>query len=68
MQIILLSKGFGARLWPFSNDARSKRFLHVLDVDDTDELESMVQRVQRQLRESNLIEEDIERFPYEWPN
>lgn len=54
MQIILLSGGSGTRLWPLSNDARSKQFLRVLDVDGSDELESMVQRVNRQLRESNI--------------
>lgn len=54
MQIILLSGGSGSRLWPLSNDARSKQFLRLLDVDGSDKLESMVQRVHRQLRESNL--------------
>jgi len=54
MQIILLSGGSGTRLWPLSNDARSKQFLRVLDVEGTDELESMVQRVHRQLRASNI--------------
>ena len=54
MQIILLSGGSGSRLWPLSNDTRSKQFLRVLDVDGSDELESMVQRVHRQLRESNI--------------
>lgn len=54
MQIILLSGGSGTRLWPLSNDARSKQFLRVLDVAGSTELESMVQRVHRQLRESNI--------------
>ena len=54
MQIILLSGGSGTRLWPLSNDARSKQFLRVLDVDGSDKLESMVQRVHRQLQESNI--------------
>lgn len=54
MQLILLSGGSGTRLWPLSNDARSKQFLRVLDVEGTDRLESMVQRVHRQLRESNI--------------
>ena len=48
MQIILLSGGSGTRLWPISNDARSKQFIRILDVDGSDELESMVQRVHRQ--------------------
>jgi len=54
MQIILLSGGSGTRIWPLSNDARSKQFLRVLDVDGSDELESMVQRVHHQLRKSNI--------------
>lgn len=54
MQIILLSGGSGTRLWPLSNDARSKQFLRVLDVEGSDKLESMVQRVFRQLHESNI--------------
>ncbi|MCM1141401.1 MAG: sugar phosphate nucleotidyltransferase [Muribaculum sp.] len=54
MQLILLSGGSGTRLWPLSNDARSKQFLRLFDVDGSEELESMVQRVHRQLRESNI--------------
>lgn len=54
MQIILLSGGAGTRLWPLSNDARSKQFLRLLNINDSDELESMVQRVHRQLRESDI--------------
>lgn len=54
MQIILLSGGSGTRLWPLSNDARSKQFLRLLDVDGTDRRESMVQRVLRQLMESGI--------------
>lgn len=58
MQIILLSGGSGTRLWPFSNDARSKQFLRLLDVEGTHERESMVQRVMRQIKESG-IEADV---------
>lgn len=54
MQIILLSGGSGTRLWPLSNDARSKQFLRLLNVEGSDELESMVQRVHRQIRSSGL--------------
>lgn len=50
MKIILLSGGSGTRLWPLSNDARSKQFLRLLDVDGSDKRESMVQRVMRQVR------------------
>lgn len=48
MKIVLLSGGSGKRLWPLSNDARSKQFLRVLDGEDGTK-ESMVQRVWRQL-------------------
>lgn len=54
MQIILLSGGSGTRLWPLSNDARSKQFLRLLDREGTDQRESMVQRVMRQLGESGI--------------
>ncbi len=53
MQIILLSGGSGKRLWPLSNDTRSKQFLKLL-ADEKGGKESMVQRVVRQLRESGL--------------
>lgn len=48
MKLVLLSGGSGKRLWPLSNDARSKQFLKVLK-GKNHELESMVQRVWRQL-------------------
>lgn len=53
MQIILLSGGSGTRLWPLSNDARSKQFLKLLPSPDG-KPESMVQRVVRQLREADV--------------
>lgn len=43
LNIILLSGGSGSRLWPLSNDARSKQFLKVLR-DDAGRGQSMVQR------------------------
>lgn len=53
MQLVLLSGGSGKRLWPLSNNARSKQFLPLLEkVDGT--MESMVQRVVRQAKEANL--------------
>lgn len=55
MKLILLSGGSGKRLWPLSNNSRSKQFLKMLTNQDN-ELESMVQRVWRQL-ESNHIKE-----------
>lgn len=54
MQIILLSGGSGTRLWPLSNDARSKQFLRLLEEEGSGERESMVQRVMRQVRESGI--------------
>lgn len=53
MQIVLLSGGSGKRLWPLSNNARSKQFLPLLEKEDGN-MESMVQRVVRQVREANL--------------
>lgn len=54
MHIILLSGGSGTRLWPLSNDARSKQFLRLLPVEGSDVCESMVQRVVRQIREAGF--------------
>ncbi len=48
MQLILLSGGSGKRLWPLSNDVRSKQFLRVLEGRDQN-LVSMVERVWGQL-------------------
>jgi mannose-1-phosphate guanylyltransferase len=48
MKIILLSGGSGKRLWPLSNNQRSKQFIKILK-DEDGCLESMVQRVWRQL-------------------
>ena len=53
MQLIFLSGGSGKRLWPLSNNARSKRFLPLLETEDG-HMESMVQRVVRQAREAQL--------------
>ena len=47
MNIVLLSGGSGKRLWPLSNDVRSKQFIKLFKKDD--EYESMVQRVYRQI-------------------
>lgn len=53
MQLVLLSGGSGKRLWPLSNNARSKQFLPLLEKEDGT-MESMVQRVVRQARQANL--------------
>lgn len=49
MNIVLLSGGSGKRLWPLSNDIRSKQFIKIFKAEDG-EYESMVQRVYRQIR------------------
>ncbi len=53
MQIILLSGGSGKRLWPLSNDARSKQFLRLLPTESGSQ-ESMVQRITNQINKSSL--------------
>ena len=59
MNILLLSGGSGKRLWPLSNEVRSKQFIkifkkpeHLIPAgsEDADAYESMVQRVYRQIR------------------
>ena len=59
MNIVLLSGGSGKRLWPLSNEIRSKQFIMifkkqksnvVFGTDVSDEYESMVQRVYRQIK------------------
>lgn len=49
MNIVLLSGGSGKRLWPLSNDIRSKQFIKIFKTENG-EYESMVQRVYRQIR------------------
>lgn len=53
MKLVLLSGGSGKRLWPLSNDARSKQFLKVLD-DEAGHYQSMTQRVWKQLERVGL--------------
>ena len=48
MNIILLSGGSGKRLWPLSNDIRSKQFVRML-TDGKGGYESMLNRVHRQI-------------------
>ena len=49
MNIILLSGGSGKRLWPLSNDIRSKQFIKMFKNKDGG-YESMVQRVYKQIK------------------
>ena len=59
MNIVLLSGGSGKRLWPLSNDIRSKQFIKIfkkpetkipMGTDYSDSYESMVQRMFRQIK------------------
>ena len=52
MNIILLSGGSGKRLWPLSNDIRSKQFIKIFKREDGS-YESMVQRVYRQIKKAD---------------
>lgn len=58
MKIILLSGGSGKRLWPLSNDSRSKQFLRLLSAPDGSR-ESMIQRVVRQIRAAELTDDIV---------
>ncbi|MED3793800.1 sugar phosphate nucleotidyltransferase [Niallia alba] len=58
MKLVLLSGGSGKRLWPLSNDARSKQFLKVLN-DENGNKVSMVQRVWNQLKDTGLVGDSI---------
>ncbi|PLT47319.1 Mannose-1-phosphate guanylyltransferase (GDP) [Paenibacillus pasadenensis] len=53
MKLVLLSGGSGKRLWPLSNDLRSKQFLKVLE-DGEGSRVSMVQRVWGQIEEAGF--------------
>ena len=54
MNIVLLSGGSGKRLWPLSNDIRSKQFIKIFKGVDGD-YESMLQRVYRQIRTVDAV-------------
>ncbi|SFE99405.1 mannose-1-phosphate guanylyltransferase [Bacillus sp. OV194] len=58
MQLILLSGGSGKRLWPLSNDTRSKQFLKVLE-NAIGGKQSMVQRVWNQIENVGLAESTV---------
>ena len=49
MNIILLSGGSGKRLWPLSNDIRSKQFIKIFK-DENGDSQSMLQRVYGQIK------------------
>ena len=48
MNVVLLSGGSGKRLWPLSNEVRSKQFIKIFKTPDGG-YESMLQRVYRQI-------------------
>ncbi len=50
MNVILLSGGSGKRLWPLSNEVRSKQFLKIFKREDGTS-ESMIQRMYRMIHE-----------------
>lgn len=52
MNIVLLSGGSGQRMWPLSNNIRSKQFIKLFK-DKNGEYESMVQRVYHQIKTVN---------------
>lgn len=58
MNIILLSGGSGKRLWPLSNNVRSKQFIKLFKATDGS-YESMLQRIYRQIcladKKSNIL-------------
>ena len=49
MNIVLLSGGSGKRLWPLSNEVRSKQFIKLFPAEGGN-YESMVQRIYRQIK------------------
>jgi mannose-1-phosphate guanylyltransferase len=55
MKIVLLSGGSGQRLWPMSNESRSKQFLKILPNEKNGPI-SMLQRVWRQLISTGLVD------------
>ena len=55
MHIVLLSGGSGKRLWPLSNDIRSKQFIPLFPQVDGSYL-SMAQRVFRQICKADKAE------------
>ena len=60
MYTILLSGGSGKRLWPLSNDLRSKQYIRLISKEENKtERCSMVQRVWSQLEKSGLSQNSI---------
>ena len=58
MHIVLLCGGAGKRLWPLSNELRSKLFVDILPSPEGGR-ESMISRVCRQLGSSGLMDSTL---------
>ncbi|MBJ6361352.1 sugar phosphate nucleotidyltransferase [Paenibacillus sp. GCM10012307] len=58
MKIILLSGGAGKRLWPLSNEERSKQYLKLLK-NQTGQSISMLQNTLHELSEAGLLEHTV---------
>lgn len=52
MNVILLSGGSGKRLWPLSNDIRSKQFIKLFK-DEGNMYESMLERMYKNIKKVN---------------
>lgn len=52
MNVILLSGGSGKRLWPLSNDVRSKQFIKIFK-NENGEYESMIERMYKNIKKVN---------------
>ena len=52
MNVILLSGGSGKRLWPLSNDIRSKQFIKIFK-NKNGKYESMIQRMYNNIKKVN---------------
>lgn len=53
MYTVLLSGGSGKRLWPLSNDLRSKQYIKIFE-GENGEKKSMIQRVYNQLKQAGI--------------
>ena len=53
MNVILLSGGSGKRLWPLSNDIRSKQFIKLFK-DEGNMYESMLERMYKNIKKVNI--------------
>ncbi len=59
MKVIILSGGSGLRLWPLSNETRSKQFFRIFRQKNNDVPTSMIQRVHKKIVSAGLTEDTI---------